>query len=355
VSPAALAKQPFGTIRGRDVDLYTLTNANGVEVAVLTYGGIVQSVRVPDRHGELANVTLGFDTIDGYAENTPYFGCITGRYANRIARGTFTLDGAVYTLPINAPPNSLHGGLVGFDKHVWQAEATPNGSVRLALASPDGDQGYPGTLEVEVEYALTDDDELRIDYRATTSSPTVVNLTNHAYWNLAGEASGSILGHELTLNASRYTPGAPIPTGAIEPVAGTPLDFNESTAIGARIEDPHEQLVRNGGYDHNFVLDRSDGDDRSLIHAARVHEPTSGRVLDVWTTEPAIQLYTGNLLDGTLVGTGGVPYSRRDGFALETQHFPDSPNQPHFPTTVLRPGDELGSTTIYAFSARSSR
>jgi aldose 1-epimerase len=309
-------------------------------VSVLTYGGIIQCVKVPDRRGELTNVTLGFGNLEAYLANTPYFGCITGRYANRIAGGTFTLDGVAYRLTINDPPNSLHGGLVGFDKHVWKATET-GGGLTLAFTSPHGDQGYPGTLEVEVGYRLTEDDELRIDYRATTDRATIVNLTNHAYWNLAGEGAGTILDHELTIHGSRYTPGSPIPTGAVEPVAGTPMDFAEPTPIGARIGDRFEQLVLAGGYDHNYVLDRPGDGDRSLIHATRVHEPASGRVLDVWTTEPGLQLYTGNLLDGTLVGTGGRAYERRDGFALETQHFPDSPNHPQFP-----------STTIYSFSTR---
>jgi aldose 1-epimerase len=351
-----ITKEPFGSTAEGPVDLYTLTNSRGMEVKIMTYGGIIQSVRVPDRHGDRANVTLGFDNLDDYVQRSPYFGSITGRYANRIAKGTFTLDGVTYHLPINNDPNSLHGGTIGFDKHIWAATPFQNRDsvgLKLTFTSPDGDQGYPGTLVTEVTYTLTRKNQIQIDYRAHVSGKaTVVNLTNHAYWNLAGEGSGSIEGHVLYLNAPRYTPVDPtlIPTGAIDPVAGTPMDFRRPTAIGARIRDGFEQLVIGRGYDHNWVLDRSSANDRSLLLAARVTEPRSGRVLSIYTTEPGIQFYSGNFLDGTLVGTSGRMYRQGDGFALETQHFPDSPNHANFPSTVLRPGQEFSSQTIYQFS-----
>jgi aldose 1-epimerase len=329
-----------------------------MELEIITYGGIIQSVKVPDRQGQFENVTLGFDNLKDYVERNLYFGCITGRFANRIGRGRFTLDGVTYQLPANEPPNSLHGGFRGFDKKVWAATAIQNHDsvgVRLGYTSPDGEEGYPGTLETEVVYLLTNESQIKIDYRATTDKPTIVNLTNHTYWNLAGESSGSIEGHILQLSASHYTAVDPtlIPTGAIDPVAGTPLDFTTPTAIGARIHDSFEQLVIGRGYDHNYVLDREDSNGTSLIRAARVYEPASGRVLEILTTEPGIQLYSGNLLDGSLVGTSGRVYRQGDGFALETQHFPDSPNQPGFPSTVLRPGQAYETTTIHQFSSYS--
>ncbi|MDQ3410928.1 MAG: galactose mutarotase [Chloroflexota bacterium] len=346
-----VGQEPFGTVDGEEVTRYTLTNGSGMSVAILTYGGIIQSIMVPSRDGELANVTLGFDSFDGYAAGHPYFGNITGRYANRIAKGTFELEGETYELAINNEPNTLHGGEKGFDKYVWDAAVLDDGiGVRLSRTSPDGEEGYPGTLEVEVTYTLTDANELQIDYLATTDAPTVVNLTNHAYFNLAGEGNGSILDHELQLMAGNYTPvdETLIPTGEIAAVSGTPMDFTEPHAIGERIRDDFGQLVIGRGYDHNYVLDREDDDTLQL--AARVVEPTSGRVLEVLTTEPGIQLYSGNFLDGSVIGASGRMYRQGDGFALETQHFPDSPNQPDFPTTVLNPGEEFRSTTVYAFS-----
>ncbi len=351
----SIKKEPFGSVGGKAVDIYTLTNSNGMEVKILTYGGIIQSVKVPDRRKHFENVTLGFDNLTDYVERSPYFGCITGRYANRIALGKFTLDGVTYQLPINNDPNSLHGGTVGFDKHVWAATVIKNRDgvgLKLTFTSPDGDQGYPGTLKAEVVYLLTDRNQIQMDYRATTNKATVVNLTNHAYWNLEGEGSGSIEDHVLKLNASHYTPVDPtlIPTGAIDPVAGTPMDFTRSTAIGDRIRDGFEQLVIGRGYDHNWVLDRRSPTDTSMIRAARVLEPDSGRVLEIFTTEPGIQFYSGNFLDGTLVGTSGRMYRQGDGFALETQHYPDSPNKPNFPSTVLRPGQVYKTSTIYQFS-----
>jgi aldose 1-epimerase len=327
-----------------------------MEVKIMTYGGIIQSVEVPDRKGREANVALGFDNLADYVAKSPYFGCITGRYANRIAKGTFTLDGVTYHLPINNDPNSLHGGTVGFDKHIWATTPFRSGDdvgLKMTFTSPDGDQGYPGTLVSQVTYTLTKRNEIRMDYRAhVLGKATVVNLTNHNYWNLAGEGSGSIEGHELFLNAPRYTPVDPtlIPTGAIDPVAGTPMDFRKPTAIGDRIRDNFPQLVIGRGYDHNWVLDRRSPSDNSMILAARVTEPKSGRVLSIYTTEPGIQFYSGNFLDGTLVGTSGHMYRQGDGFALETQHYPDSPNHANFPSTVLRPGQEYRTTTIYQLS-----
>jgi aldose 1-epimerase len=351
----SIEKEFFGTTAaGEQVDRYTLANGH-LRVRILTYGGILQTIEVPDRRGRSANVTLGFDNLADYEQRSPYFGCITGRYANRIALGRFTLDGTTYQLPINNPPNSLHGGTVGFDKHVWAAtpfQSRHEVGLRLRFTSPDGDQNYPGTLTTEVVYTLTKHNGIRMDYRATTDAPTVVNLTNHAYFNLAGEGSGTIDDHKLLLKASRYTPVDPtlIPTGAIDPVAGTPMDFTRPTAIGARNRDGFEQLVIGRGYDHNWVLDRRDGTFTQLELAARVTEPRSGRVLSVLTTEPGIQFYAGNFLDGTLIGTSGRMYRQGDGFALETQHYPDSPNHPNFPSTVLKPGEVYQTSTVYQFS-----
>jgi aldose 1-epimerase len=364
-----IRKELFGTTPdGIDVYRYTLTNDHGMRVKIITYGGIIQSIEVPDRHGRKANVALGFDNLTDYIERNPYFGCITGRYANRIAHGQFTLDGVDYQLDINNPPNSLHGGFEGFDKKVWEVtrEFNDKGGVGIELhyvsrAGEGGEHvddpggrvpGYPGNLDTYVTYTLTKDNAIRMDYRATTDAPTIVNLTNHTYFNLAGEGNGNIEGHVLKLNANTYTPvdATLIPTGEIAAVAGTPLDFTRPVAIGARIRDNFEQLVIGRGYDHNFVLNRKRPDDTSLILAARVREPTSGRVLEILTTEPGIQFYSGNFLDGTLVGTSGKMYRQGDGFALETQHFPDSPNHPNFPSTVLRPGQVYQTTTIYKFS-----
>jgi aldose 1-epimerase len=335
-----------------------LTNGNGMVVKIITYGGALQEVRVPDRDGNLANVTLGFNSLAGYqSSDNQYFGCIVGRYGNRIANGTFSLDGVTYHLPINNPPNSLHGGDVGFDKHIWAATPVTKGGnvgLKLTYTSPDGDQGYPGTLDAEVDYTLTNDNQIDIDYTARSDKKTIVNLTNHAYWNLGGEGSGTILDHVLYLNAPHYTPINPvlIPTGAIDPVAGTPFDFTTPTAIGARINDSNQQLTNGLGYDHNFVLDRPSSNSKSVTLAARATDPTSGRVLSIYTDQPGIQFYSGNFLFGQL-GTSGQPYNFRDGFALETQHFPDSPNQADFPSTVLKHNQIYKTTTIYQFSTSS--
>ena len=341
------------TSAGAVVHRYTLTNGRGMEVKLITYGGAIQSLRVPDRHGRKANVTLGFSDLEGYlSSGNPYFGCITGRYANRIALGKFTLDGVAYQLDINNDPNHLHGGFQGFDKKVWDAEAVRTRhtvGVRFHFVSPDGDQKYPGELDTTVTYTLDNRNNLRMRYEATTDAPTIVNLTNHAYWNLAGEGTGDINDHKLLLKASHYTPVSDtlIPTGAIDPVAGTPMDFTRSTRIGKRIRDDFEQLVIGRGYDHNWVLDRRGS---GLELAARLEDPGSGRVLEVLTVEPGIQFYSGNFLDGTVVGTSGRAYRQGDGLALETQHYPDSPNHPNFPSTVLRPGEKYDTTTVYRFS-----
>jgi aldose 1-epimerase len=346
-------KEAFGTTpEGKPVDCYTLTNSHGLEVRVINYGGIIASLRVPDRSGKLADVVLGFDNLSGYLDNKPYFGAIIGRYANRIANGKFTLDGREYTLAKNNGTNSLHGGLKGFNKVIWQAEPFSNQQGRgiiLAYTSKDGEEGYPGNLQVKVTYTLTERNELVIDYEATTDKATPINLTQHTYFNLAGEGNGNVLGHELWLNADRFTPidQTLIPTGEIQSVKGTPLDFTHPTTIGARIKDDYDQLVIAHGYDHNFVINRKD-DKLELV--ASVHEPESGRVLEAYTTQPGVQLYSANFLDGTVVGKHGHAYKQREAFCLETQHFPDSPNHPKFPSTILRPGETFHSKTVYKFS-----
>jgi aldose 1-epimerase len=347
-------KQVFGIgPDGAKIDLYTLSNAAGMRAQITNYGGIVTSLLVPDREGRLGDVVLGFDCIDGYLKKHPYFGAICGRYANRIAGGRFTLNGIEYTLARNDGDHHLHGGIRGFDKMVWQAAdlaSVGGAALRLAYSSRGGDEGYPGNLDVVVTYTLTDANELWIDYLATTDADTVLNLSHHGYFNLADGGTSEVLGHEVTIDAARFlaVDAALIPTGELRDVRGTPMDFSRATAIGARIDGDDEQLVNGRGYDHTWVVNGAPG---QLRLAARVHEPTTGRVMEVLTTEPGVQFYTGNFLDGTVTGKGGSVYRRRHGLCLECQHFPDSPNKPQFPTTVLKPGQRYTQTTVYRFSA----
>ena len=348
------ARSPFGRLPdGRAVEQFTLTNAHGIEVRVITYGGIITTIRTPDRSGQLDDIVLGFDSLAGYLKNVPYFGAIVGRYANRIANGQFSLDGTAYRLARNNGPNTLHGGVRGFDKVVWTGEPFETDSgvgVTLRYISKDGEEGFPGTLITRLTYTLTPRDELVVDYEATTDKATPLNLSQHTYWNLHGTTGGTILDHVLTLDASAFTPvdSAVIPTGEIAPVAGTPLDFRTATRIGDRIGQDNEQLRFGRGYDHNWVLDRPGGS--GLVHAARVLEPESGRTLDISTTEPGVQFYSGNFLDGTIKGKGGRVYAYRSGLCLETQHFPDSPNHANFPSTILRSGATYRSRTVFRFS-----
>jgi aldose 1-epimerase len=350
VSRADFGRMPYG----QRVSVYTLRNRRGAEARVINYGGAVVSLRVPDRTGKLGDVVLGFDDLEGYLKQTFYIGALIGRYGNRIANGRFTLDGVEYQLATNNNGNHLHGGVRGFDKVFWQARpltAKEGAALELTYLSHDGEEGYPGNLSVRVIYTLTNDNTLRIDYEATTDQPTVVNLTQHSYFNLAGEGSGDVLHHRLQINASRFTPtdATSIPTGELRAVRGTPFDFTRAAEIGSRINDTDEQLKFGSGYDHNFVLDGRAG---ALKKAAEVYEPTRGRVLEVWTTEPGMQFYTGNFLAVEGGGKNGHAYPRRTAFCLETQHYPDSPNKPAFPSTVLRPGGRFRSTTIYRFSVR---
>lgn len=349
----SVSRASFGTAPdGKPVDAYTLVNAHGIRARILTYGAILQSLELPDRTGAMDDVVLGFDDLPGYVKSSPYFGAIVGRYGNRIARGRFTLDGKTYTLATNNGPNHLHGGVKGFDKVVWDAQSFSGDSgvgVELTYTSPDGEEGYPGTLHAKVTYTLNDRDELTIASEATTDKATPVNLTNHTYWNLAGDGKRDILGHLLTIESNHIVPvdSTLIPTGQLMPVEGTPFDFRTPTAIGARIEDPNVQLRYGRGYDHTFVLDRAGG--TGAKHAVRVIEPTTGRTLDIYTTEPGVQVYSGNFLDGTVAGKHGHVYRRRYGLALETHHFPDSPNQPTFPSTILRPGETYRTRTVWRF------
>jgi aldose 1-epimerase len=340
-------KMPDGT----PVESYTLKNSKGMSAEIITYGGAVVRLTAPDRTGKYADIVLGMDNLEGYIGQTGHFGALIGRYGNRIGHGMFTLEGKVYHLPKNDGENTLHGGPLGFDRLVWKAREI-SGGLELTYVSPDGDQGFPGTMTAKAIYTLTNQNELKIDYTATTDKPTVVNLTNHSYFNLAGAASGPILQHEVTILAGQFTPvdAGLIPTGELRPVKGTPFDFTKSTAIGKRIEDKDEQIQLGHGYDHNFVLNSGGG--AAPKKAAEVYEPTSGRVVEVLTTEPGLQFYTGNFLDGKVKGKDGVAYVFRGAFCMETQHFPDSPNKPKFPSTELKPGQTYHTTTIYKFSAR---
>lgn len=337
-----------------DIQLFTLKNSTGMEVNVTNFGAIITAIKVPDRDGQMADVTLGYDNVADYinAVDKPYFGAVVGRYGNRIAKGKFTIDGNEYSLPINNHPNSLHGGVIGFDKVVWDAEVVGDNGVKLTYLAKDMEQGYPGNLTVTVTYTLTDDNEIVVDYHATTDKATPVNLTQHAYFNLKGEGEGTILDHELTINADRYTPvdATLIPTGELAPVEGTPFDFRTAKPIGRDIEQENEQLKFGGGYDHNWVLTRKSEKDLEL--AATLYEPTSGRVLEISTTEPGLQFYCGNFLTGVLKGKSGQPYVHRGGLCLETQHYPDSPNQPDFPNTILKPGETYESKTVFKFSTK---
>ena len=359
-----ISSVPFGaTSSGEEVYLYTLRNRKGMEARIMTYGGIVTTLTAPDRKGYFADVVLGYDSLQGYLKDNPYFGALIGRYGNRIAKGQFVLDGETYQLAMNNGPNSLHGGDVGFDKVVWKVakcETTAEGpKLTLSYTSGDGEEGYPGTLFVTVAYTLGNNNELRLDYKATTTRSTVVNLTQHSYFNLRGRGAcpqgncplGDILGHVVQIDADRFTPvdSTLIPSGELKFVVGTPFDFRRPTPIGARIEADDEQLKNGKGYDHNWVINRTKP---GIMRFATVYEPDTGRVLEIYSTEPGVQFYSGNFLDGTLTGKGGWVYKFRNGFCMEPQHFPDSPNKPQFPSTVLRPGGTYKNTFIIRFSAR---
>lgn len=351
---AMITKQPFGkTADGTPVDIYTLTNAKGMEARIMTYGGIVVSLKTPDRNGKFEDVELGFDSLEPYLKGHPFFGALVGRYGNRIGKGKFTIDGKEYKLLINNGENHLHGGKLGFDKRVWKAKegkSAEGPTLELKYTSADMEEGYPGKLDVTVVYTLTNDNGLKIAYTAKTDKPTHVNMTNHSYFNLAGEGKGDILDHEIMINADRSTKvdKGLIPTGELANIKGTALDFTAPMKIGARINSSEEQMQIGQGYDHNYVIN---GGGKSLVLAARVSEPTSGRVMEVWTDQPGVQLYTGNHVN-VAAGKGGKPYGKRSGFCLETQHFPDTPNKPEFPTTLLKPGETYRTTTIYKFSAK---
>ena len=351
----SITQAPFGGIPdGPAVTIYTLRNDKGMEARILTYGGIVQSLKVPDRNGKFDDVVLGHDNIGGYLTNSPYFGALIGRYGNRIGGGKFTLEGKTYKLANNNGPNSLHGGIKGFDKVVWQASPslTPDGpALELTYVSQDGEEGFPGNLKVTAIYTLTDNNELHLSFTATTDQPTLCNLTQHSYFNLRGQGNGDILGHEVYINSDKITPVDKdlITTGEYAPVDGTPFDFRKPTAIGARINDPNQQLQFGTGYDHNWVINKPLG---KLGLLARVYEPTTGRVMEVWSTEPGVQFYTGNFLGETITGKDGKVYQRRTGFCLEPQHYPDSPNKPMFPTTELKPGETYQNTILYRFSVQ---
>jgi aldose 1-epimerase len=348
---SSITNEPFGTTQdGKPVEIYTLQNNNGMVVRIMTYGGIIQTIKVPDKNGQMGDVALGYDS--------PYFGALIGRYGNRIAKGHFTLDGQEYTIFTNNVPNTLHGGRIGFDKRVWTVDKADIGKrgpeLVLSYTSPDGEEGYPGTMQVTATYTLlTKENTLRLRFRATTDKDTVVNLTGHSYFNLAGQGQGTILDHIVYIDADKYTPvdSTLIPTGEIAPVEGTPFDFRKPTAIGSRINDDNEQLKFGGGYDHNFVVNHPMD---KLGLDARVTDPKSGRVFEIWSTSPGVQFYSGNFLDGTITGKGGTTYVHRGAFAMEPQHYPDSPNQPSFPSTVLHPGETYHNTIVYKFSVEGA-
>jgi len=350
-----IEKKHFGLLPGgREVDRYTLISDKGIEVSIINYGGAITSIKVPDRTGKAGDVVLGYDTLREYVENPRYLGALIGRHANRLAQGRFSLNGDEFQLPQNNGPNHLHGGPYGFDKVFWEASAEfcdSKAVLHLSYLSHAGEQNYPGTLTVKVDYIVANDNEFRIEYRATTDTDTIVNLTNHSYFNLS--CNGGILDHELMINAESFTPVAAdlIPLGEIRSVHGTPMDFTTSHAIGSRINEPYDQLGFTGGYDHNFVLNGQNG---SLRLAARAYDPASGRRLEVFTTAPGLQFYSGNFLDGSIAGRAGVKYQKYTGFCLETQHFPDAPHHPNFPTTVLRPGEEYQHDAVYRFSVGSA-
>ncbi|WP_333820772.1 aldose epimerase family protein [Ohtaekwangia sp.] len=351
VAKASVTQAPFGKLPdGQEVSIYTLKNKNGIEMQVINYGAIVTSLKTPDKNGTLEDIVLGFDSLSTYLKGSPFFGAIVGRYGNRIGKGKFKLDGKEYTLAQNNNGQHLHGGIKGFDKVFWNIEEVPSTegvALKLTYLSKDGEEGYPGNLSVEVIYTLTDDNQWKIDYKATTDKKTIVNLTQHSYFNLTGNVKRDILDHQITLNADKLVPvdKVLIPTGELKDVTNTPFDFRTATAIGARINEKDQQLEFGGGYDHCWVLSSKD----SVKMAASVYEPTSGRVLEVYTTEPAIQFYCGNFLDGSLTGKGGVTYKHRYGLCLETEHYPDSPNKPNFPSVVLNPGETYSTSTTYKF------
>lgn len=346
------ASAPFGTVDGKAVTLYTLKNAKGAEAKIMNYGGLVQSLKMPDRNGKFDDIVLGYDELAGYLKETPYFGALVGRYGNRIGAAKFTLDGKTYELAKNNNGNSLHGGLKGFDKVVWDVVKVTGNSLELSYLSKDGEEGFPGNLKVTATYTLTDANELKVNFHATTDKATVVNLTHHSYFNLKGQGNGDILGHEVYINADKTTPvdSTLITTGEFADVTGTPFDFRKPTAIGARIDDPNTVLQYGPGYDHNWVINQAKPGQLGL--QARVSEPTTGRVMEVWSDEPGLQFYAGNFLDGTITGKGGKVYQRRTGFCMEPQHYPDSPNKANFPSVVLRPGQTFKNTIIYKFSAK---
>ncbi len=351
---AMIEKKPFGQVYGQAVEVYQMTNANGLKASITNYGGTMVSLIVPDKNGKMEDILLGYDNVDGFVANSPYFNALIGRYGNRIAGGKFSLDGKVYTLAANNNGNTLHGGLKGFDKVIWNAEPFENADgvgVKLGYTSKDMEEGYPGNLTVNVIYTLTNRNELIIEYMALTDKATVCNLTQHNYYNLTGSTKDSILGHVLTLNADKFTPidKGSIPLGQMRQVKGTPMDFTQPRTIGDRINQADEQLECGLGYDHNWVLNKKG---KELSHAATLYEPKSGRVMEIWTEEPAVQFYSGNFLDGTITGKGGAVYKQRWGMCLETQHFPDSPNHPAFPTTTLRPGELYKTKTVHKFMTR---